>query len=105
MATINPGTPDEFPALVTEARKHPRGLTTLFFTELWERFSYYGMRSILILYTTAAVADGGLAFDKPHATSLYGSYTMWVYLTALPGEASLPIAGWGRASQYSLAAS
>ena len=64
---------------------HPRGLSTLFFTEFWERFSYYGMRSILILYMTAAVANGGLGFDKPRAATLYGSYTMWVYLTGLPG--------------------
>jgi POT family proton-dependent oligopeptide transporter len=64
---------------------HPRGLSTLFFTEFWERFSYYGMRSILILYMTASVANGGLGFDKPHASTLYGSYTMWVYLTGLPG--------------------
>jgi len=64
---------------------HPRGLSTLFFTEFWERFSYYGMRSILILYMTATVANGGLGFDKPHASTLYGSYTMWVYLTGLPG--------------------
>jgi POT family proton-dependent oligopeptide transporter len=64
---------------------HPRGLSTLFFTEFWERFSYYGMRSILILYMTASVANGGLGFDKPRASTLYGSYTMWVYLTGLPG--------------------
>ncbi len=64
---------------------HPRGLSTLFFTEFWERFSYYGMRSILILYMTAGVANGGLGFDKPRAATLYGSYTMWVYLTGLPG--------------------
>lgn len=64
---------------------HPRGLSTLFFTEFWERFSYYGMRSILILYMTASVANGGLGFDKPRAATLYGSYTMWVYLTGLPG--------------------
>ena len=41
---------------------HPKGLSTLFFTEMWERFSYYGMRAFLILYMTAAVADGGLGF-------------------------------------------
>ncbi len=64
---------------------HPRGLTTLFFTEMWERFSYYGMRSILVLYMVAAVADGGLGFDTAHATSLYGTYTMAVYLMAIPG--------------------
>src|SRR6185295_13640977 len=64
---------------------HPRGLSTLFFTELWERFSYYGMRSILVLYMVAPVAQGGLGFDVKSAATLYGSYTMWVYLTGLPG--------------------
>jgi len=67
------------------AGRHPRGLATLFFTELWERFSYYGMRSILVLYMVAPAAQGGLGFEVKHATSLYGTYTMWVYLTALPG--------------------
>ena len=64
---------------------HPRGLRTLFFTEMWERFSYYGMRAILILYLTAAVAQGGLGFDTVHAGAVYGSYTSAVYLAALPG--------------------
>ena len=64
---------------------HPRGLVTLFFTELWERFSYYGMRSILILYMTSAAASGGLGFSVKDAASIYGTYTMSVYLTALPG--------------------
>ncbi len=64
---------------------HPRGLSTLFFTELWERFSYYGMRSILVLYMVAPVTAGGLGFDVKSAATLYGSYTMWVYLTGLPG--------------------
>ena len=64
---------------------HPKGLGPLFFTELWERFSYYGMRSILILYMTSAVAQGGLAFDTKQASAIYGWYTMAVYLTALPG--------------------
>ena len=64
---------------------HPRGLTTLFFTELWERFSYYGMRAILVLYMVAPPDKGGLGFDSVRATSLYGSYTMFVYLTNLPG--------------------
>ena len=64
---------------------HPRGLSMLFFTEFWERFSYYGMRSILVLYMTATVAEGGLGFDVKAAATLYGSYTMWVYLTGLPG--------------------
>jgi POT family proton-dependent oligopeptide transporter len=43
---------------------HPRGLSTLFFTEMWERFSYYGMRALLILYMTAQNTEGGLAFDR-----------------------------------------
>lgn len=64
---------------------HPRGLATLFFTELWERFSYYGMRSILILYMTSAAAQGGLGFSVKDAASIYGTYTMSVYLTAVPG--------------------
>lgn len=64
---------------------HPRGLTTLFFTELWERFSYYGMRAILVLYMVAPIAQGGLGFDTKQAASIYGTYTMSVYLTALPG--------------------
>jgi proton-dependent oligopeptide transporter, POT family len=64
---------------------HPRGLITLFFTELWERFSYYGMRSILILYMTSAAAQGGLGFSVKDAAGIYGTYTMSVYLTAVPG--------------------
>jgi POT family proton-dependent oligopeptide transporter len=64
---------------------HPRGLTTLFFTELWERFSYYGMRAILVLYMVEAVDKGGLGFDNKSATSIYGTYAMAVYLLALPG--------------------
>ena len=64
---------------------HPRGLTTLFFTEMWERFSYYGMRAILILYMTAAVAEGGLGFDTVKAGKIYGLYTSSVYLTTLGG--------------------
>lgn len=64
---------------------HPVGLMTLFFTELWERLSYYGMRGILILYMTAAVAAGGLGFDAARAGAIYGLYTAAVYLLALPG--------------------
>jgi len=64
---------------------HPRGLATLFFTEMWERFSYYGMRGILILFMTAPVASGGLGFDTAKAGAIYGLYTAFVYLAALPG--------------------
>ncbi len=64
---------------------HPRGLATLFFTEMWERFSYYGIRGLLILFMTAAVANGGLGFDVPKAGAIYGLFTGFVYLLALPG--------------------
>lgn len=64
---------------------HPSGLYTLFFTEMWERFSYYGMRALLVLFMTATIADGGLAFDDVKATSIYGLYTAAVYLATLPG--------------------
>jgi POT family proton-dependent oligopeptide transporter len=64
---------------------HPRGLSTLFFTEMWERFSYYGMRALLILFMTAAVSDGGLGFDTAVAGAVYGLYTSMVYMSTLPG--------------------
>ena len=54
---------------------HPRGLSTLFFTEMWERFSYYGMRAFLILYMVAPAASGGLGFADADAASIYGTYT------------------------------
>jgi POT family proton-dependent oligopeptide transporter len=64
---------------------HPRGLSTLYFTELWERFSYYGMRALLTLFMVAPVTQGGLGFATPTAGSIYGTYGMAVYLLALPG--------------------
>src|SRR5690606_24074092 len=64
---------------------HPKGLMTLFFTEMWERFSYYGMRALLILFMTTAVIDGGLGFDDKTSGAIYGLYSMGVYLLALPG--------------------
>jgi POT family proton-dependent oligopeptide transporter len=66
---------------------HPRGLMVLFFTEMWERFSYYGMRALLILFMTAAIleANPGLGFGIGKAAALYGLYTSMVYLLALPG--------------------
>ena len=64
---------------------HPRGLSTLFFTEMWERFSYYGMRALLILFMTASVATGGLGFDTAKAGAIYGTYVALAYLTSLPG--------------------
>ena len=64
---------------------HPRGLSTLFFTEMWERFSYYGMRGLLILFMTDMVASGGLGMTDVTATAIYGLYTFAVYAVALPG--------------------
>ncbi len=64
---------------------HPRGLSTLFFTEMWERFSYYGMRALLLLYMTAPVAAGGLGFDAAQGGAIYGLYTAMVYMACLPG--------------------
>jgi POT family proton-dependent oligopeptide transporter len=64
---------------------HPRGLSTLFFTEMWERFSYYGGRALLILYMTDAVVNGGLGMTVAKAGALYGLYTALVYMTNLPG--------------------
>ena len=64
---------------------HPRALGTLFFTELWERFSYYGMCAILILFMTAPEEAGGMGFDVANAAAIYGLYTGMVYLACLPG--------------------
>ena len=64
---------------------HPRGLATLFFTEMWERFTYYGMRALLVLFLVAAVSAGGFGIDDKTATAIYGLYTAGVYLIALPG--------------------
>ena len=64
---------------------HPRGLSTLFFTEMFERFSYYGMRALLMLYMTDKLVHGGLGFTDSKAGSIYGLYTSMVYLLCLAG--------------------
>lgn len=64
---------------------HPAGLQTLFFTEMWERFSYYGMRALLVLFMVDQIQNGGLELTDPVATAIYGLYTAAVYLLALPG--------------------
>lgn len=64
---------------------HPKGLYLLFATEMWERFSYYGMRGLLTLYLTKATIEGGLGFDDANAGLLYGIYTGLVYLTPIFG--------------------
>ncbi|HXT14630.1 MAG TPA: peptide MFS transporter [Gemmatimonadaceae bacterium] len=64
---------------------HPRGLSTLFFTEMWERFSFYGIRPLLVLFMTAALTGGGFGFDRSTASSIVGIYAACVYLASLPG--------------------
>ncbi len=79
-----PDLPESSGAAVASAR-HPRGIYTLYFTEMWERMSYYGMRALLILYMTAELRRGGLGLDEAKAGAIYGLYTCAVYLVALPG--------------------
>ncbi|HEX9287017.1 MAG TPA: peptide MFS transporter [Thermoanaerobaculia bacterium] len=64
---------------------HPRGLSTLFFTEMWERFSYYGMRGILLLFLVASIGNGGFGLTDRTGAAIYGLYVGLVYLMALPG--------------------
>ena len=64
---------------------HPAGLFVLFFTEMWERFSYYGMRAILVLFLTSSLLEGGWAWPRETALALYGTYTSMVYLTPILG--------------------
>ncbi|MER7754324.1 oligopeptide:H+ symporter [Kitasatospora sp. NPDC097643] len=82
--TLDPGLKSASPSGKTFLG-HPRGLATLFMSEMWERFSYYGMRALLVLYMTAAVTSGGLGMDKAVAAAVYSVYTAMVYLLALPG--------------------
>ena len=64
---------------------HPRGLTNLFFAEMWERFSYYGMRALLILFMVAPIAAGGMGMDQKSAAQIYGNYTMASYMVCILG--------------------
>jgi len=64
---------------------HPRGLATLFLTEMWERFTFYGMRAVLLLFLVAAVSSGGFGLDDKTGAAIYGLYNAGVYLAALPG--------------------
>lgn len=64
---------------------HPRGLSTLFFVELWERWGYYGMRALLVLFLTAPLSSGGRAYSDTTAYSVYGLFTGLTYLMSLPG--------------------
>lgn len=74
--------PDSLP---TGPVGHPRGIYTLFFTEMWERFSYYGMRALLVLYMKDAIEKGGIGLTDAVATAIYGLYTAVVYIFPLPG--------------------
>ena len=67
--------------------RHPKGLAILFFTEMWERFSFYGMRAILVLYLVKQTMgdNPGLGWDNTKALALYGWYTMLVYVMSIPG--------------------
>ena len=78
--SVRPGTPGSDKTFFG----HPRGLATLFMTEMWERFSYYGMKALLPLYL---VAPGGLHLNAAAATAIYSVYLSLVYLLALPGGA------------------
>ncbi|MBT4472682.1 MAG: MFS transporter, partial [Bacteroidetes bacterium] len=64
---------------------HPAGLFVLFFTEMWERFSYYGMRALLVMFFTASLMDGGWGWPREHAFAIFGTYTSLVYLSTLLG--------------------
>lgn len=64
---------------------HPAGLFILFFTEMWERFSYYGMRALLVLFLITDISEGGWGWERADALTLYGTYTMLVYLTPILG--------------------
>lgn len=81
-----PAAPAPSPASETQfLASQPRGLSKLFLTELWERFSYYGMRALLVLFMVAPATEGGLAFSTETAGLIYGNYTMAVYVLAIPG--------------------
>ncbi len=69
----------------TQVLGHPAGLFVLFFTEMWERFSYYGMRAILVLFLVSSFGLGGWDWPREHALALYGTYTALVYLTPILG--------------------
>ena len=79
----NAGTNNDF--FKSNVMGHPAGLFVLFFTEMWERFSYYGMRALLVLFLTSSLFDEGWAWPREQALALYGTYTSLVYLTPILG--------------------
>lgn len=82
---MNQSAPASLPGSGTEFFGHPRGLATLFMTEMWERFTYYGMRAILLLFLVAAVEKGGLGIDDKTGSAIYGLYIAGTYLLSLIG--------------------
>lgn len=89
--TTSPGSPSATPAAVAPYVSdksffgHPRGLSTLFMTEMWERFSFYGLRPLLVLFMSAALMEGGFGLERPAASAIVGIYAASVYLASLPG--------------------
>ena len=81
--TVNKASSDNF--FKSNVIGHPAVLFVLFFTEMWERFSYYGMRALLVLFLTSSLFDEGWAWPREHALALYGTYTSLVYLTPILG--------------------
>ncbi|TDD99220.1 peptide MFS transporter [Flavobacterium cellulosilyticum] len=80
---MNQNTTDQF--FKNPVLGHPAGLFVLFFTEMWERFSFYGMRSLLILFLTTATINGGWEWSRENASALFGSYVGLVYLSTMLG--------------------
>ena len=81
---MNTNTTEE-PFFKSTVLGHPAGLFVLFFTEMWERFSYYGMRALLVLFLTTSTLKGGWEWSVEDAMALYGTYTMVVYFTPIIG--------------------
>ena len=79
------GSDAEIEALENGFMGHPKPLRPLFFTEMWERFSYYSIRPRLVLFMVATVGSGGFGFDETTASAIYGIFAGSLYLAAVPG--------------------
>lgn len=79
------GSDAEIEALENGFMGHPKPLRPLFFTEMWERFSYYSIRPLLVLFMVATVGSGGFGFDETTASAIYGIFAGSLYLAAVPG--------------------
>ncbi|UOB18721.1 peptide MFS transporter [Abyssalbus ytuae] len=80
---MNTNSTDQF--FKSKVLGHPAGLFVLFFTEMWERFSFYGMRALLVMFFTASLIDGGWEWPREHAMAIFGSYVGLVYLSTMLG--------------------